>query len=195
MRSGGYAPSHLGTEVDPTWSSYNSVTDSGILDQILDECDPFLDRYDLHMKVKNEFVHLTREYIARTPDAVREIRGARALLETLEQQPSVAVAIATGGWRETAELKLRGVGLDPERIPLATASDSGDRCVIIKLAERRALNGRVATRRTYIGDGAWDKAAAVELNYSFVAVGGGVVHDVAVPDLADHAKILAHLHI
>jgi phosphoglycolate phosphatase-like HAD superfamily hydrolase len=183
----------LGFDIDRTWANYNSVTDSGILNEILDGIAPSLDRREAHQRVKSEFIRLTQRYVERTPEALREVPGARGLVEMLEEQPSITVAIATGGWRETAELKLRGIGLDPDRLPVATASDSPDRREIIRIAEIRALNGEPAHRRTYFGDGAWDKKAAEELSYAFVAVGNAVPHDIVLQDLADHAKVLAYL--
>jgi beta-phosphoglucomutase-like phosphatase (HAD superfamily) len=185
----------LGVEVDCTWSRYSNVTDSGILDEILYENSVSADRLEMHAQVRREFVRLTQRYVARHATALREIPGAKALLDMLRSHHSVAVAVATGGWRETAELKLRGIGLDPNGLSLATASDSSDRCAIIRLAERRALNGQVAKCRTYFGDGQWDKKAAADLNYAFVAVGGNVAHHAVVPDLSDHAAILAHLGV
>jgi len=185
----------LGVEVNCTWSRYSNVTDSGILDEILDEHSVIADRLEIHAQVRQKFVGLTQSYVARHVTALREIPGAKSLLDMLRSRHSVAVAVATGGWRETAELKLRGIGLDPDRLPLATASDSSDRCAIIRLAERRALNGQVAKCRTYFGDGEWDKKAATDLNYAFVAVGGSVLHHAVVPDLTDHAAILAHLGV
>ena len=58
--------------------------------------------------------------------------GARAFIERLTSHPTVSVAVATGGWRETAEMKLRAIGLDPgsfawhhPRTPLAGLRSCG----------------------------------------------------------------------
>jgi beta-phosphoglucomutase-like phosphatase (HAD superfamily) len=185
----------LGVEVDPAWNGYSNVTDSGILDEILDRHALPGDRARIHMEVRREFVHLTRRHVAGHAGALPEIPGAKALVDMLRSHKSVSVAVATGGWREIAELKLHGIGLDAGAIPLATASDSSDRCAIITLAERPALNGQVAKSRTYFGDGAWDKKAATDLSYRFVAVGSRVVHHTVVPDLRDHAAILHTLGV
>jgi phosphoglycolate phosphatase-like HAD superfamily hydrolase len=180
----------LETDVDCRWGRYTYVTDSGILDEILVESQISGVRDTIQMRVRAEFVRMTQEYLARNPEALREIRGAKALFEKLRQQPFISLAVATGGWRETAELKLRGIGLEPDTIPLASSSDSHDRREIIRLAERRALNGQAAVRRTYIGNGTWDKEAASALGYDFVGIGNRVVHEIVFPDLTDHAGIL-----
>jgi hypothetical protein len=76
---------------------------------------------ELRAAVKRRFVELTLAYLARDPAAVTELPGARALLETLHRMPSVRVAVATGGWRETAALnesrsRAREIGLAHLRI-------------------------------------------------------------------------------
>ena len=90
-------------------------------------------------------------------------------------------------------MKLRGIGLDIEELPLATGSDSIRRIEIMKLAEHRGLSGRSAARRTYVGDGPWDKASSEELGYDFVAIGHSVKHDVQFSDLSAHSAILEQL--
>ena len=116
-----------------------------------------------------------------------------ALLELLSTNDSVALAIATGGWKETAILKLRAIGLYPERIPMATASDATDRRAIMALAEQRSLGAHTALRKTYFGDGHWDQRASAELGNAFVAIGGAVPHHTAFADLSDQEAILAQL--
>jgi hypothetical protein len=63
----------------------------------------------------------------------------------------------------------------------------------MQLAEQRALGGSTASQRTLFGDGPWDKKAAEELSYAFVAVGNAVQHHTPVLDLSDHEGILAQL--
>lgn len=117
------------------------------------------------------------------------------LIERLSRQPEVRVAIATGGWYETATLKLRYVGIDPARLALATGSDAVARTAIMRLAQVRAAGDEAFRRVTYFGDGPWDQRASAELGYDFVAVGRGVEHAVRFDDLADHAAIAALLGI
>ena len=185
----------LGIDVDTSWGRYANVTDSGILDELLDELDFAADRGDVEARVKSEFIRKTESYVARHPGAIREIAGARALIELLSSKDTVVLAIATGGWRETAVLKLRAIGIDPAKIPMATASDATSRSAITRLAESRSSKSRAALRKTYFGDGHWDQRASAELNYAFVAIGGRVPHHTAFADLSDHAAILAQLGV
>lgn len=78
---------------------------------------------------------------------------------------------------------------------MATGSDASRRTGIMRLAESRATQGLSASRRTYFGDGVWDKRAAGELDYDFVAVGNGVHHPVVFPDLQDIDAILSQLGV
>ena len=184
----------LGADVDTTWSSYENVTDSGILEEILARKNHAADDLrETRALVKRRFLDLTDRYLSRDPGVIREIPGAKALVETLLAMPRVRVAVATGGWPETAMLKLRRIGLDPEPFAVATSADSVERTEIMRIAERRALGPAPASRRTYFGDGPWDKKASLELGYDFVAVGRRVAHDLAFENLGDLGAILEQL--
>lgn len=184
----------LGVELRSNLSQYENVSDSGILSEILERFPDADERTRLARDVKVNFVDRTKRYVADNPHLIREVPGAVALVETLRKLPQVGVCIATGGWAETAALKLRAIGLEPDHLAMATGSDAVRRTEIIRLAESRATQGAV-TRRTYFGDGVWDKIAAAELGYSFVAVGDAVDHDVAFADLKDVEAILAQLGV
>lgn len=187
--------SELDLKIERDWSSYEHVSDSGILDQLLRETRPEGERSELAARVQRRFVTLVREYVAHNPVAVREIAGARRLVERLQATPGVRIAVATGGWETTARLKLSHVGIDPERLALASSTDALARTDIMRLAAERAFGGSPCGRVTYFGDGPWDRRASAELGYDFIAVGRAVTHDVAYPDLQDTAAILAQLGV
>lgn len=184
----------LGVELNADLSQYENVSDSGILAEILESFPNVYDRTRLEREVQVKFVERTKRYVAGNPHLIREVPGALALIGALHKLPMVRVCIATGGWSETAALKLRAIGLEPNTLAMATSSDALRRTEIMRLAESRATQGAV-TQRTYFGDGVWDKRAAAELGYDFVAVGDGVDHDVAFADLQDTDAILAQLGV
>ena len=183
----------LNVEIDDTWRPYTHITDSGILEELLAsrEFDRPID--ELRATAKRTFVTAIRAHYARDPAAVREIAGAKALLDHLARLPGVRVAIATGGWAETARLKLAAIGIDPDAVPLATSSDRMERARIMQLAEERALGGAAPKSRTYFGDGAWDKRASAELGYRFIAIGRAVEHDSCFDDFRNRDAVLACL--
>jgi phosphoglycolate phosphatase-like HAD superfamily hydrolase len=181
----------LAAHVDETWASYRNVTDSGILEELLvpGRLDAPYD--DIRARVQTRFIKLVRDYLAT--HSLREVAGAMALIQALRAAPHVRVAIATGGWKETALLKLHAIGLDPAGVSFASASDAFERTKIMQLAERRATSGAPPGRRTYFGDGAWDKRACAELGYDFIAIGKGVEHEPRFDDFSDRAGVLAAL--
>jgi len=181
--------------VDQTWQSYQHVTDSGILDEVLRTSGADLEYSNAYERVKARFIELVQNYISNQPDGLKPIPGAPELIHTLRLHPGVTTAFATGGWRETAEAKLRSAGIAFEDTPFATASDAISRTAIMRLAEQRALSATRFTNRTYFGDGPWDKAASAQLGYDFVAIGGCVQHACAFEDFTKQDAILSVLGI
>jgi beta-phosphoglucomutase-like phosphatase (HAD superfamily) len=183
----------LKVEVDRNWDAYEHVSDRGILEQLLRDACFDGERAELAASVQQRFVTLVGDYLEWQPAAVREIPGARVLVERLLSMPSVGVAVATGGWAPTALLKLRHIGIDVERLGFASSSDAPSRVEIMRLAAKRATRGTAVTRTTYFGDGPWDRRASAELEYDFVAVGPAVRHCVGYADLSATDAILEAL--
>lgn len=184
----------LGVQVDETYLSYHNVTDSGILEEILARQDLRAPLCVLRRAVKQRFVELVEQLMANRPGAFREVRGARALVERVAATPRFRLAFATGGWAETARLKLAAIGIDATSVPFASASDAPQRTAIMRIAEQRATGGAPPALKTYFGDGDWDKRASAALGYRFIAVGPRVEHDLRFGDLADTETILDLLH-
>ena len=183
----------LGIEIGDDWSAYRNVTDGGILEEIMDNAGLKSGRVRIHSEVKDVFAGLVSEYLDDREGRLPEIEGAGAFLAQLESLPEVSMALATGGWDETARMKLRASGLDRCSLPLASGSDALTRVEIMQIAEKRALDGRKPCRRTYFGDGIWDKRASEELGYDFIAIGDKVHHHARYPDFGEKAVILRML--
>ncbi len=166
-----------------------------MLHQIIEESGVEEDRETLQERVQRAFTQLTESYIKHNTSAVREIPGASAFIEHLQQIEDVALAIATGGWNSTAELKLRSIGLNPDHFALATASDAISRKEIIEIAADRSLRGTEAVRKTYFGDGLWDKKTSEALGYDFIGVGNRVEHHTTYLDYRDVMAICARLGV
>lgn len=151
----------------PALHHYPCVTDTGILQQIL--IDNAVAREErLVEEIRTTFVDLLHEHVHMHGPFV-EIPGARDFLRTLRESPLHGVAMATGGWRQSAELKLSSAGFDVADIPLATSNDHHARTTIMEIA-LDSLEGRFDSV-TYYGDGPWDRQACEELGWEFVAVG------------------------
>ena len=172
----------LGHQLDNDWSKYSHVTDSGILDHHLGEKDLLNDREEIHAKVKSAFVNNIESYLSTTP--AKQVCGAADFISFLLGRRDICLSIATGGWGETALLKLESAGIDTFGIPLASSNDHFSRTEIMRIALNKT--GEVSDYRpNYFGDAAWDKEACKHLNFNFIVVGDRVQHDQAINNFAD----------
>lgn len=169
----------LGQQINSDWESYKHVTDAGILDQHLKENNLFHLREELHHKVKNLFTRHITNYLYH--NSVKPIEGVKEFLNRLRSDEGISISIATGGWKETAILKLESAGIDTDGIHIASSNDHHARTEIMKCALRESQCSHLNSV-TYFGDGPWDKIACAELNFNFVAVGNKVVHHQQIND-------------
>ena len=162
--------------MDTDWSHYRQVTDAGILAEIHRiNFNREIGR-DQARKVKESFVRIVKARLKSEKIKLKPLRGAGEALRALQVSDRWTVALATGGWRESAEIKLRNAGLPVDEIPIFSANDSISRPGILKAAVRAMLK-REKTKRfkkvVYVGDGVWDVWAAREMKVAFLGVGAG----------------------
>ena len=103
------------------------------------------------------------------------IHGATKYVASLRHSKEHKVAIATGGWRSSALLKLETSGFDVNGIPVASCDDSESRAEIMRVA--LAKLGNEFESVTYFGDAEWDRQACQTLGWDFAPVGsdlGGI---------------------
>ncbi|HEY6618495.1 MAG TPA: HAD family hydrolase [Steroidobacteraceae bacterium] len=173
--------SALGTvHIRDAWEKYACVTDTGVLADI---CSDNALVYDglVSAAVMNAYLRLLRSHMEDN-GAYQQMPGALQYVNNLRRRADVRVAYATGGCRTTAAYKLAIAGFPLEDIPLASVDDHQDRTRIMLHALGQL--GGPFTSVTYFGDGLWDRAAAAQLGWEFVAVGpklGGLSDFRAVP--------------
>jgi len=165
--------------IDTDWSKYRNSTDTGILDEIIKTHGLGEDPDEVHRTVKELFVTHTISRLKDNP--VNEIPGACDFVNGLRYRANVVIAIATGGWEETAKLKLDSAGIDFTGISFASGSESKSRTGVMKLAEQKCNSDNI-TSKTYFGDAIWDKRASAELEYNFILVGNRIKHDNQIAD-------------
>lgn len=164
------------TDIDSDWAKYLHVTDSGIAAALWEArhgAPPSGRQLDA---VRERFVALLEREFAHDSAVCRAVPGAAAILAALVDRAGFAVGLATGGWLESARLKLRHAGLGEREFPLASASDARAREAIMALAAERVAAHRGVpgfTSIVYVGDGVWDVKAARRLGWHFVGVGSG----------------------
>ncbi len=161
-----------GLSINSDWSKYQHVTDSGILNEVLLSSE-YSNRELYKVQIKKLFLEKLAVSLASKP--VNEVMGASAFLMRLQSMSNIVVSLATGGWRESAILKLESAGINYSSFPLASSNDHYSRIEIMKLAAERASNNQYPC--TYFGDGVWDKEACNHLGYNFVLVGSKFEHN------------------
>lgn len=175
-------------KIDSDWSNYNNATDSGILDEIVDNYGLGNKRDSIHYEVRQIFTNYIKSHLQC--NRAIEIDGASEFIRLLKKRGDVVLSIATGGWEKTAKLKLKSAGIDYSEIAFASGSDSISRLDIMKLAEKRCLLGGF-TSKTYFGDAIWDKKTSLSLAYNFILVGNGIEHTKQIIDFKDSEKALS----
>ena len=178
-----------GYEIDTNWSRYKHVTDTGILNQFFKERK--IENTEIaHESIKSIFLSKIQTRIAKKP--IIEIAGASAFISSLKELENVAISFATGGWYESAILKLQSAGIDISNIPIASANDHHSRIEIMKIAEKRAVK-ETRLSFTYFGDGSWDLKACKELGVNFVLVGDKLEHSQSIMNFTKQNEALVYI--
>ena len=112
------------TDIDTDWTKYRNVTDQGCLEEIVHR---HKRRYGTETelnRVKQRHLALLQERADSDAKLFRSIAGAHETIERLKMLPNVRIALATGAWLESAQIKLRTARFTMEGIPMATCNDS-----------------------------------------------------------------------
>ena len=195
------ADAHGITGISTNWAGYPHTTDSAITSYVFQERFNRVPEEIELLKFKTRFVSLLEDYCVKNPALFAEIVGASYILRRLNQELEWRVAIASGSWRVSAELKLRAAGIEDNDFPAAFADDGLSREEILKSAVLRAqLNYQQShfTRIVSVGDGLWDVRTARNLRFAFLGIGSeerrktlrraGVTH--VLKDFANYAEVI-----
>ncbi|MEE8153563.1 MAG: HAD hydrolase-like protein [Phycisphaerales bacterium] len=162
--------------IDTDWSNYRHTTDSGIAHEIITKqlgrpaCDEEL------AAVKTSFVQRLRSALDNDPAECQANAGTQEILEWINHHSKLGYAVATGGWSESAHIKLTKAGIKVPKSIIASSDDAVAREKIMRIAERRAIRAYGVDRFesiTYVGDAVWDLRAAETCKYSFIGVAVG----------------------
>jgi len=146
-------------------------TDSSILIELYER---FLNRMPTlaeEKAFKSYYFQSLEAHLENSPEYFQAIKGATEILHSFSDE--WAVALATGCWVESAQIKLKGGGLDIQNYPLATASDAITRQDVMRTAVKRAKSLHDVANFdhiVYIGDGLWDKKSCADLKMPFVGI-------------------------
>ena len=151
--------------------SFTHFTDSSILIELYER---FLGRMPSvaeETNFKSSYFKSLEDGLKNSPEYFQAIKGASEIVHSFSDE--WAVALATGCWTESAQIKLKGGGIDLRNYPLATASDAITRQDVMRTAvERSKALHQVASfdHIVYIGDGLWDKQSCADLGMPFVGI-------------------------
>lgn len=172
-----------GEALNSDWAHFNHITDAGILAQHLAEAGiQESEQGYLSREVKGMFTRLIEDRLNIC--SLSQIQGAADFIAELRKDDGVTLSIATGGWRDTALIKLKSAQIDISGIHLASSDDHYARVEIMKIAKRNAA-GNQSVGCTYFGDGKWDQKASHELGYNFVQIGNESFHHQSIVDFKD----------
>jgi phosphoglycolate phosphatase-like HAD superfamily hydrolase len=158
----------------PAWDSFPHVTDAGIAAELcLRRLGREISREEC-AAIGNRLAALLEVALVKDPAQYR-IPGASEILSILGSSPGFAIALATGGMRVSAELKLRRAGIAFSALPFASSSDAFSREDILRIAASRAAEKHAAqfSSFSYVGDGVWDVKTAQQLGWRFIGIGAG----------------------
>ena len=119
----------LTQEYTPKWSDgkrpgalfdYPYVSDRGILMTFAERQATDWSLTQLEAAVKQQFIANLSQAIADTP--VQAVAGAKRFFHQALQNPQFIVSLATGGWCETAKLKLQSAGFEVDQVPMASSN-------------------------------------------------------------------------
>ena len=159
-------------DINTDWSHYPRTTDSGIFHDVFTSRIGRSPTAQETSQFRQHFIQLLAAASSQSP--FTPVAGADRLLSRLARGGSHRVSLATGGWGDSARLKMAGAGMCFDDHPAASADDALDRESIIKLSRQRAAEryGRFGST-VYVGDGVWDARACRSVGIPFIGIGTG----------------------
>ena len=160
------------------WSDTPHVTDGAIARYLWSRHRARAAEPDNLAEIQRRFLATLRAELARAPQRFAPIAGAASLFPHL-RRAGWHIALATGGWRASATVKLGAAGIDLTDLPMACADDAESREDIVRIACRtaEARAGVVFQRVVSVGDAPWDVRTARSLGLPFVGVANSVLAD------------------
>lgn len=153
------------------WSTFEHVTDTGLCREVyLRNKKRDISKTEF-TRVQNLFFRKIKKAIGQQPDRFRAIEGINEFLMDAKGR-GIPIAIATGGWRKSAELKLNAANIEYERFTLATSNDSFNRRTIMNVAIARAQfeYQKVFSNIIYFGDGVWDVETCKAMDMPMIGI-------------------------
>lgn len=153
------------------WHQFPHVTDTTILQTVIRDHFGRKLRDEEKQTFEQKYMDLLRHKRREQPQHFTEVAGARALIHRVLSMPDALVAIATGGWRKTAHIKMQHVGIPSQAFWVSGADGKTTREAIIE--ESLEIAHRIEKRFSkivYIGDAPWDVTTTRNMQLDFVGI-------------------------
>lgn len=156
-------------EID--WGKFKHVTDLGVSNEVFQANFERLPTDEEIDTTKNHFLGLLKKLFEKESNKFSEVTGAIEFFNEL-QEKDYPLAIATGGWGETALFKLEKAGFKIDDTPFANSNHHHSRLKITELAIEKAKETYSTDfeRIIYFGDGKWDLLTCQEMGIEFIGV-------------------------
>lgn len=179
-----------GLTLSSDWEAYPHATDKGILQTFIERQAPHYSLEILERLVKPIFIRNITHRLRQEP--AKEIHGAKEFVSYLQQSEQHIVSVATGGWGETARLKLESAGFNCDDLVIASSNDHYSRTQIMRLAQAK-VDQNATLPVTYFGDASWDVKACKALGVNLVIVGNRAEHHQRIDDFSCLNSVLRYL--
>ena len=120
-----------------------------------------------------KFEEIDSHEIEKQKTRVSLVKKSLSFINLTSNRTDFEIGFATGGWKETAELKCNSVGLNLNDYIFKSSNDHYDRGKIIDFVIKKALekhNVKEFESITYFGDGLWDFTTTQTLGIDFIGV-------------------------
>lgn len=156
---------------DVDWDSFEDVTDRGLCEDIFMKNLGRFPTEGEYNRVYEHFCSMISKSLLDTPEKMAPIPGARDFFHNLGDN-GACTAIATGGWRKSADMKLMTAGFTYLPITMASSNDSRIRRSIMNIAIGRAQYEyqTMFEHVVYFGDGIWDARVCDEMGIPMIGI-------------------------
>lgn len=156
------------------WHSCPHVSDTGLTRHLYQKHHSREPHEHEEIALRDSLVAFLHEHHGLDASLFAEVLGAGVMLAELARKQDWVIALATGCWRASAEMKLRAANIPLQQKPAGFAEDGPSRETIVSAAMQRAsthYGAKNFDRIVSVGDGVWDVKTAANLELAFVGIG------------------------